>query len=180
MIQMSLVNYGIQTEKSHIRVHVCPIARCVYVYPTISGLKAISTGKYPLIYAYQTGHENPTARGYLVPPDNIACCIEIVLNNNTWEFFDFREEESVINKGEKAVRLVKGMIKKGLLPFPAIPKIIKNQSMQINGIDILIQSTKQNNVHIQVKCDFKGGDKNRGGTGNLFLQIQEANPKKQY
>ncbi len=42
------------------------------------------------------------------------------------------------------------------------------------------QNLRHNDLHTQVKCDFDGGRKELGGTGNLFLQVKEANPFKLY
>jgi hypothetical protein len=49
--------------------------------------------------------------------------------------------------------------------------------VQIDGDDIVVL-TGANRVHIQVKCDYPGGDKALGGTGNLYLQVAERNPLK--
>src|SRR5690606_40834141 len=72
-----LVEYGTQTERSDVRAHVCPAVRCVYVYPTASGVAVVMTGNYPLRQAYQPGWPEPTAEGYLVPPEDIPNCVEL-------------------------------------------------------------------------------------------------------
>ena len=52
------------------------------------------------------------------------------------------------------------------------PAIVKEMDLQINGVDIVINM----NTKIQVKCDYRGGPKAYGGTGNLYLQVRECNP----
>jgi len=53
---------------------------------------------------------------------------------------------------------------------------INERMMQISGIDV----TMQDNMKIQVKMDYNGGDKRLGGTGNLYLQTAECNPYRRY
>ena len=178
MPQPSLFEYGIQTEKSDIRTHVCPVVRRVYVYPTSSGLMVIESGCYPLVPGYQPGWSEPTAEGYLVPPDDIPCCVELKFRNTVWDHLNFRKDEDTSEKGRKAVRLVKMMLKRGLLPIPTESEIVEERNIQISGTDIYVKANRlrEKDVHIQVKCDFDGGRKELGGTGNLFLQVREINP----
>lgn len=178
MNHASLVDYGIQTEQSDIRVHVCPAIRRVYVYPTESGLLVIKTGKYRLAFGYQPGWEEPTAKGYLVPPEDIPHCVEVMFRNIAWDTLKFCKDDSTSVKGGKALRLVKSMLKRGMLPLPAETEIISDKDIQISGTDIIVKSNqlRQDDIRIQVKCDFEGGRKELGGTGNLFLQVKEINP----
>jgi len=178
MPQPSLFEYGIQTEKSDIRTHVCPVVRRVYVYPTSSGLMVIESGCYPLVPGYQPGWSEPTAEGYLVPPDDIPCCVELKFRDTVWDHLSFRKDEATSEKGRKAVRLVKMMLKRGLLPIPTESEIVEERNIQISGTDIYVKANRlrEKDVHIQVKCDFDGGRKELGGTGNLFLQVREINP----
>lgn len=174
----ALFDYGIQTEKSDIRAHVCPTVRRVYVYPTASGLLVVEKGCYPLVPAYQPGWNEPTAEGYLVPPDDIACCVELKIRKGAWDHLKFRKEESTTEKGRKAVVLVKMMLKRGLMPIPTESEVVEEKDIQISGTDIYVRANKlkERDVHIQVKCDYDGGRKELGGTGNLFLQVREINP----
>lgn len=181
MNQASLVDYGIHTEQSDVRVHVCPAVRRVYVYPTASGVAVVMTGKYPLRQAYQPGWPEPTAEGYLVPPEDIPNCVELKFRDLVWDALAFDRAESTTNKGDKAVRLVKLMLKHGLLPLPSVPsvsRVVEEKNMQVEGTDILVHANqlRERDVRIQVKCDFYGGRRELGGTGNLFLQVRERNP----
>jgi hypothetical protein len=92
----------------------------------------------------------------------------------------FDEAADTSDKGRKAVELVAAMIRNGLFPLPyAVGQLDSDpaKDMQINGDDIIVD-LGANRVHIQVKCDFRGGDKALGGTGNLYLQVAERNPLK--
>ena len=44
-------DYGIHGEDSHVRVHVCPAVKRIYVYPTTKGIEALGNGKKA--YGYQ-------------------------------------------------------------------------------------------------------------------------------
>jgi len=182
---MSLTSYGIQNEKSLIRVHVCPIAKRVYVYPTQNGIKAIETGQYYCVHGYQNGIEEPTSKGYLVPPFHIKSCVGLGFRNKVWTAIDFNSDDTTSGKGDKAVKLVLSMIENGLFPFLAIVTAneITDKALQVEGQDIIISASAIHvleDIVIQVKCDYPGGEKSLGGSGNLFLQIAESNPLKRY
>lgn len=178
MSQAYLVDYGIQNEQSDIRVHVCPAVRRVYCYPTLDGLKIIKRGNYRLVPAFQPGWDAPTAEGYLVPPGDIPNCVELKFRDLYWNHLAFQKKESTSIKGEKAVRLVKFMLRHGFLPLPTRSQVIEDKDMQVQGTDILVKAKHLNykDLRIQVKCDFDGGRRDLGGTGNLFLQVRESNP----
>ncbi len=175
-----LIEHGIQNEHSHLRAHVCPKARKVYIFPTVRGLEAIQSGKYPHRNGYQQGVATPTAGGYLVPPMEINQCIAVSLRPVTWDALCFpggNDQASLRQKGRTATRLVMAMIKSGLFPIPAIGTEIDETNLQIEGTDIIIRAGAiwQRDIVIQVKCDYPGGEK-PGGTGNLYLQTEECNP----
>jgi len=177
-----LRNYGIQNEESDIRVHVCPVVRRVYIYPTACGQEAITRDAHPLKSGYQKGYDFPTATGYLVPPFEIKKCASIQLNEDVWKHFKFQKDDTTTQKGKKAQDLVLGMIRNGLLPIPALGEEVNEKDIQIKGQDIIIRGNAitRSGIRIQVKCDFLGGEKELGGTGNLFLQTQECNPGGHY
>lgn len=175
-----LHDYGIQNEGSDLRAHVCPLVRRVYVYPTAEGRRVAMSGQWPRRSAYQPGVEGATAEGYLVPPLVIPRSAGVEVRAEAWDAAGFSQSDDTSTKGQKAVRFVTGMIRAGVFPLPysvgaldADPAL----AMQIRGDDIIVDLGTCR-VHIQVKCDFKGGDKALGGTGNLFLQVSERNPLK--
>ena len=52
------------------------------------------------------------------------------------------------------------------------PLEITDRDQQLSGIDIVVSD-----VSYQVKCDWNGGDKELGGTGNLYIELNECNPQ---
>lgn len=170
----TLVEHGIQTENSHLRAHVCPLAHKVYVFPTQNALDAIASGRYPQRPARQPGIDVITAMGYLVPPFDIEQCVGIALRPAVWDSISW--DGSTRWKGRQATTLVMGMIRRGMFPIPAIGTEIEDQDLQIDGTDIIIRAgaIRQQDIIIQVKCDYPGGE--LPGSGNLYLQTEECNP----
>ena len=173
-----MIDYGIQNEHSHIRAHVCPKAKRVYVYPTSCGLEAIATKAFRKVPGYQPGVTVATSEGYLVPPFSIRKCSAVKINNGAWDHLSFSDSDDLGTKGKKAERLVKQMVLNGLLPIPALGESVNDTDIQISGGDILVRANaiRKDDIVIQVKCDYRGGEKELGGTGNLFLQVAEINP----
>lgn len=166
----TLVDYGIQTEGSSLRAHVCVIVQRIYVYPTACGIQAIKTGKYTARPVYTGAIQ--TATGYAVPWNEIPRCVSVGVPNWLMSRAAFDEDDTTTKKGEKAVWLCKTMLEFGAFPLPSMPEVIDDTRLQIEGTDIIITM----NARIQVKCDYRGGAKEHGGTGNLFLQTAECNP----
>lgn len=168
---MKLVNYGIKNEQSDLRVHVCIKAKRIYMYETQKGVDMIKTNNYRKVSATQPGVDCITSYGYIIPPDDLdAICVTIP--SDMLLYLPIQEDEPTSDKGYKASTYVKYMIESGIIPFKLRAKEITNYNMQISGVDIVVSLSKK----IQVKCDYAGGHKEFGGTGNLFLQTQEINP----
>lgn len=165
---MTLVPYGIQSETTDLRIHVCVAARRVYIYDTDAAMRAIATRRYRTAPAY-TG-ETKTAEGYLVPPDAIPGCRSIAIPAD-W-LAHFSEADSTSVKGDKAMRLVERLARDFGIPVRANLRIVTDTSTQISGIDAVIEQPRR---RIQVKCDWHGGRREHGGTGHLYIQIAEAN-----
>ena len=174
---IELYEYGIHTEKSDIRAHVSVVNRRVYVFETHKAIETISNKEYPKRYASQPGCNNePTALGFIVPWKDIPDIKEVEARG--WRgWSEFRHEMTTSEKGNHAVQLVVRLMEIGRFPM-----WLKNQSetqdteIQIKGVDIIVRMNKL----IQVKCDWSAGPKEKGGTGNLFLQIAESNPLKRH
>ena len=64
--------------------------------------------------------------------------------------------------GKESHRLAMTLTKLGRLPIPAVQKEITDEG---GGYEAETS-----------KCDFKGGERSLGSTGNLFLQVEECNP----
>jgi len=173
--------YGILNEQSDLRVHICPTVRRVYVYETSKGVEAVESGKYPARVAGGVGSYRATARGVVLPPFEIEGCTCVQVSDKVWDFFNFLRSDTTSAKGAKAQAMALEMIHNGQLPLPAMGEGVVDRALQIAGQDIVIGgAVAGQGVRIQVKCDFNGGDKALGGTGNLFLQTHERNPGKHY
>lgn len=173
----SLVDYGILNEQSDLRAHVCVLARRVYVYETRAGraLVASQPDKYRHVPVWTQGIK--TATGYLVPPGDIPGCrsVEVPAAWLSHPMLKIDAADSTGVKGDRAALIVKGLVITNRLPmFAGKADLIEDHVLQVKGVDITVT------INIQVKCDFRGGPKELGGTGNLFLQVSECNPFKQF
>lgn len=166
----TLVEHGIQTENSHIRVHVCPRERHVYIFPTICGVEAVMSNNYVVKPAHQQGTQAITAIGCWVPPMEIRKCICLSFRDCAWDEVRFSKGDDLSMKGAKALKLTLDMIKQGLFPGSLGGESIENKELQIIGQDIIIKAHQMPERIVQVKCDYAGG---RNG---LFLQLEECNP----
>jgi|JI10StandDraft_1071094.scaffolds.fasta_scaffold950452_1 hypothetical protein len=174
---LKLVEHGIQNEQSDIRIHVCVIARRLYVFKTKNALKAIGTGLYKARPAYQNvkGASQQTAMGYVIPWNKIEGCTPVQLPEQLLKENPIHANDKLDVKGKNARVIAVKLLEEGRLPIPLNVSIVaENTKEQIEGTD-LVADVK---LRIQVKCDFKGGNRDLGGTGNLYLQISEANPNK--
>lgn len=168
-----LVPYGIQNEESDYRIHVCPLVKCIYIFATDEGRRAARNKIFRKVPVY-TGAIK-TAEGKLVPPAYIEGCSCVHIPEGWWEDVSIKEEDTTTVKGEKAVSIAARALKAGKLPIPAPTKEVVDEDLQIDGVDIVIPQ----GLRFQVKCDYRGGSSDLGGTGNLFLQTAECNPLQQ-
>jgi hypothetical protein len=176
-----MVDYGIQNEQSDYRVHVCYLAQHIYIFPTSAGRKALDEAiqrNDKKRIAFQRGVKHPTGKGYAIPISYIDSIREILIPHDLFSRYTISKYDSTTTKGKKAISIVIEMLRRGLIALPLNVDIIEDKDIQIKGGDITIHSK----LVLQVKCDFKGGDKkyNKTVTGNLFLQIAECNPKGMY
>lgn len=170
---MNLVNFGIFQEKSDYRCHVCFVDNGVYVYKTKDGVDACRSGKFKTKPAYQTGVSEPTAEGYLVPPDQIRNCRRVEIPDDIKENAHCLQTDNTTDKGRKGVAVVRQMLLRGMIPLELSNTEITDIDLQISGLDIVVNC----NAKLQVKTDYKGGAL---GSGNLFLQIKESNPLRRH
>lgn len=171
-----MVEYGIQTEASDYRLHVCFCTGLLYLFPRFSALEMIESDLYPKAFARQPGVDYATGQGYLLPCDPLVFpdLVEIEIPTDIMQEVDCRLEDSLVVRGQKAERVVRMMFERKLVQTHLDLNLgSTNQKAQIEGIDFITRSLKH-----QVKCDFKGGPRERGGTGNLFIQTAELNPFK--
>jgi len=176
--QPELFEYGIQLERSDIRVHVSPSTKCLYVFPTAEAQQLLDqrATEFKQVQAFQPGVKYPTALGRLVPPAAIPRLVIVHLPDCDW-WAKFKPTHGTSKKGSLAVKAVDWALRNGKLPLWVTgTKETQNIQNQIKGIDILLTGQWK----IQVKCDWDAGPRERGGTGNLFLQSAERNPRKRH
>lgn len=168
-MNQKLIEYGIFQEKSDYRVHVCPGAKSVYMFPTQSGVLAIQEGHGKEMSVRKAEYRNiETARGYIVHISKIQNLKRVVIPDDLQRLALPMNANSG-EKGLACVEITKQMIQRNLLPIQMEIHDIDDEAMQISGLDIVI-TTK---VKIQVKCDYP-----LAATGNVFLQTMECNPFK--
>lgn len=173
---VKIVEYGIQTEDSDWRAHVCVNAGKVYVFPTKLAVQFIRKGNYRLV-AVNTrigGREILTAHGHLIPALSLPRVVPVSARSII-DRAHFNDEDSTTIKGEKAVDVVQTLLRIGWFPLPWDTSIVEDIGMQRGGLDIVVSGSHK----IQVKCDYEGGEPVKSSprvTGNLFLQIDECNP----
>lgn len=165
-----LTNYGIEQERTDIRIHVCVRVKRLYVYSREAALLAIRTHQYAIKSAYQDGMK--TAEGYAVPWNDIADCREVWLHGSYWRVNPIRDDMSTTEKGAAAAHIVSRALQGGYVPLPMQVLEVTDRATQIDGVDLVTRCA----LRLQVKCDFHGGERKFGGTGNLFIQLSEANP----
>lgn len=165
-----LVEYGIQTERSDLRAHVCVVAKALYVYPTTAGIACLNNPQYREVEV--TTGAYVTARGRLVPPTAIEDCMLVPIPAALMARIDIQRTDKTTIKGRKATEIVAALMRWGFFPTSLIPQIVTATGLQYEGVDIVATA----NLRIQVKCDYDGGAREMGGTGNLFLQTAECNP----
>lgn len=162
-----LYDYGIQTESSDVRVHVCVIAQRVYIYRTAVCHDLVALRGHEQRGAKIDGQLSAT--GYLVPPENIPGCRSYLIPPDLITSANLRLTDSELRKGEKAAEIAKQMLRRGLMVVPLdVEDIPENTIQQVSGIDLHVRP-----VRLQVKCDYRGGERKHGGTGNLFIQTAE-------
>jgi len=170
----TLIQHGIYEDESDWRIHICALIKIAYVFPTQAGKEAIKNTSSIEKIAWQKGISYPTGRGYCIPPNQISDCLQYHIPTHVWNQYQFEYYDSCGIKGRKAALIAKTMIEQGFIKIPMTHIDIENKDLQIKGYDLIV--SPKYGKSIQVKCDYNGGDKKLGGTGNLFLQTHELNP----
>lgn len=162
-----LVPYGIQNEKSSLRIHVCVRAGCLVIFKTSVVAWLVEQKSYPRKEVLTRGIV--TAIGYTIPVEDIPDVITVNIPPALLHDDDLYSKDTG-TKGTAAERLALTMIRRGWFPPETFVGLIDDEHIQIDGADIHIE------ILIQVKCDAPGGPRKNGGTGNVFIQIAERNP----
>jgi hypothetical protein len=168
--------YGIAQDKSDQRAHVCVSAETVYVFRTRDGQAAIRHTRYDPVEV-RAPDGTITAAGVLVPPADIPGIIAVPIPDGWLNYPSLAIEpfDSTSKKGDRAALIVYGLLKTDRFPlFLSASDMVSDHRLQIDGCDL------RASVHIQVKCDYVGGEVSRGGSGFLFIQTAERNANKAY
>jgi hypothetical protein len=92
-----LIEHGIQTEQSDIRVHVSVEGQCVYVFHTSDAVsvlkKAPRTYTRMPIFSHFRAARIQTADGYLVPPGDIHSCRRVFVPDDIFAAADFDQKD---------------------------------------------------------------------------------------
>ena len=171
-----LFSYGIHNEASNIRAHVSPLAKKLYVFPTICAVRVMKN--FEMKPAFQDGVCGKTAEGYCVPPSAIENIRSLSISDDRLE--GFVEALTTTEKGNKAVEIVTAFLKAGRFPLWMEGEFVTEKSIQITGTDIAVGGRWK----IEVKCDFRASEEHGTPhprcTGKLYLQVAERNPMKKF
>ena len=137
------------------------------MFERVSGLKALKHGS--LRQARQGCYV--TAKGRAVPWQTINGINVWKIPQHSMRLHFVERSANETDKGRAAVEIVKDMIY-GRHGGNLVPIRSAGTSLDIAGTDLVVNGEDT----IQVKCDYRGGHKELGGTGNLFLQTAECNP----
>lgn len=162
----TLVERGIQTEDSDYRLHVCFATGMAYFFPTAAGKRAIEAGLGRPFSATQPGTTVVTGQGRKVMPSQIEGCQEIVIPHNLVSRVAPRKDDTIREKGQKAIVVAKALLSNGLVPVPLRVQSLDATSEQFAGRDLCVTIR----ATIEVKCDWYGG------INGLALQTHECNP----
>jgi hypothetical protein len=192
----TLVRYGIDTDKSDFRIHVCPRTGCIYIYPTHRGLEAVRSGKYERTPVEREKEGFQRGDSYAIPWDEIEECWEIEMPSDLVPNVNSEENPCMwrntpTQKGKWAEVLAMKMLGRGLVSFPGVPQPysitkvekVTDHKSQIAGIDAIVTIgrgplAEAREITVQIKMDCPGGSKERGGiTGKLYVQTHECNPR---
>lgn len=170
---MKLYQYGIEEEQSDIRAHVSLPGRCVTVYKTADMVTLIQSRNYRQKFATQPGVDFPTAQGWLVPIGDIQP--QYVLTSELYPWRNYNHGDMNLGqRGDMAVQCVRAFIVSNKFPLWVCGHINDDKELDIQGTDIVVSARRR----IQVKYDWLAYSKDKGGSGNLFIQSHECNPLK--
>ena len=167
--ETTLIEYGIQKEKSRLRVHVCFDVGVVYIFPVKEAAEDCLSGKWDLKAVKVDG--NLTATGWVAPVDEIRGCECIPIPGDILRRAYPPPGAGFSDMGRRAESVVNGMIGRQLFFVKFYGELVISKERQLDGVDFDVTAK----FSLQVKCDKSGGGKQPLGTGNLFLQRKERN-----
>lgn len=166
-----LYQYGINEEQSDIRAHVSLPGRRITVYRTADMVALIASKTYREVSATQPGVSRETARGLLVPLNDIMP--QCVLHSEAfpWDRYDHCAMD-LAQRGDMAVVVVRASILANKFPLWVCGHVNGDKELDIEGTDLIVIARRR----IQVKYDARAYPSSNGGSGNLFVQTHECNP----
>lgn len=170
---MTLHPYGITEEQSDIRAHVSLPGRRAIIYRTADMVALVSARQYREATATQPNVDYETAKGWLVPLDDIQP--QCVLKSTVFPWAKWNHDAMDCGqKGDMAVLCVRSAIISNKFPLWVCGHVTEDKELDIRGTDIIVVARRR----IQVKYDAPSYPKEEGGSGNLFIQTHECNPLK--
>ena len=170
----NLKDYGIQTDESDFRIHISFFTGTAYIFPTVSGRKAIALELGEVFEASQKGTDKITGIRRKVPWEIIEDCREIDIPDGWREDVGYDKDtfyhKSTSEKGRAAEKVTYRLLKAGRVPIPLESQFVTDKDIQQQGKDFIIRAT----ISIECKCDAWAGR-----TG-VRLQTAESNPFKRY
>ena len=178
-INSKAISWGIHSELSDWRCHICPGFRWrdrgIFCFTTEAGRWAVEQERAvgsELRTANQTGVGGPTGWGYLVMSQDIPGCLGINPPSYVWESAGFGIKENTSSKGRKAENLFRCLLDEGFvssdIPFQT-PDSWEYVGSSRRDYDFVLTKLDVR-YRVEVKCDFLGT------TRGLFLQTAERNP----
>lgn len=184
-MNIELIRYGILEERTDVRFHVGFESVIIFRTDVVKNMIMDNGGyeeadkRWRLGYATQTvnGKLIRTGEGWLIRPSEIEGCAFAPIPK---EIMNISTKDDEGTKGDKATIIINQMVKLNLIPSEFLTEItrVDTKKDQIKGIDL-----KGKELTYQVKCDLPYDlptKKYPHGTGNLFIQRRECNPKKKH
>jgi len=174
MSNTELCKYGIFNYNATHCIHVGFKTAMLFVYDTEQMIAHINYKKdefqpYQKAPAFQKSIQ--TADGFLVPYD-LFFINAINIHSIMVHYPDNEKLIDESTKSKMSINIIKTALQNNMVNFQLKAREVTDKEKQIEGQDIIIV----NNIIIQVKCDWYAGPKEKGGTGNLYVQTHECNP----
>lgn len=167
--QLELIEHGITTETAEWRCHVCFKVGVAYFFRVEDACKVLDKGIEKTVMLNGT----VTGRGKLVRPEDIPGIQPVNIPRCILRRHWCNEDDGESLKGRMALNVCIDL----LYTSWKVKEVteITDKGLQIKGQDLFFDSKT-----MEVKCDWPGGPRELGGTGYLFLQTAERNPRKKH
>lgn len=149
------------TDHSKFRFHVAPKVGIVYYYKTAEMKEYINTHDLPTV-------TSKSSVGKLVPC-NLPFISTVKIPAALLKRYPITDTMNTSQKGRAAENIVADLLL--MAPEGVIIRKCLDKERQIQGIDLVVNEK----TTVQVKCDMAGGSKEKGGTGNLYVETAETN-----